>query len=391
MKTPQFQLDWNVGFLKALKPVLLLLLLTGTLSDCSAGGNHSLSVTPLSISFGTQPINATAQNPITITNDGSHALQIQALTLSGSGVFALKGWGGPVTLQPSQSLQVGITFIPTSSGNYSAKLTIYSNASVDPVVTIIGSGAAANITVSPTAAVVQAGKSQQFKASVTATSNTTVQWLVNGTPGGNSNVGTVSSSGLYTAPAAVSSNTSVMVTAADGTGQANANVTITPPPTPVSVSISPTSTSVQAGQTRQFTASVSGTTNTAVNWLVAGIIGGNSSGGTISSTGVYTAPLSVPLSPVTVTAQSEYDSTSWANATVTVTPGSAQITSITVTPTNQTVAAGTQVQFKAIDNFGNDITSSVAWSSSDPSIVAITAGGLATGIASGAATITASK
>jgi len=68
-----------------------------------------------------------------------------------------------------------------------------------------------------------------------------------------------------------------------------------------------------------------------------------------------------------------------------------QITSITVTPANQTVPSGTQVQFKAVDNFGNDITSSVAWSSSDPSIVSITAGGLATGIVTGTAKIMANK
>ena len=47
-------------------------------------------------------------------------------------------------------------------------------------------------------------------------------------------------------------------------------------------------------QTRQFTATVQNTTNTAVIWKVNGIAGGNSTVGTISTSGVYKAPNSVP-------------------------------------------------------------------------------------------------
>jgi uncharacterized protein YjdB len=67
------------------------------------------------------------------------------------------------------------------------------------------------------------------------------------------------------------------------------------------------------------------------------------------------------------------------------------VTSISVAPANQTVAVGAQVQFTAMDNLGNDVTSSVTWSSSDPSIVSISAGGLATGLTNGTATIAATK
>src|ERR1700751_1191506 len=87
-----------------------------------------------------------------------------------------------------------------------------------------------------------------------------------------------------------------------------------------SVAISPISATVQVGLSQQFTATVSGTTNPAVNWLVNGVASGNSSVGTISSTGLYTAPSSVPTSPVTVTAQSAANSASLANATVPILP-----------------------------------------------------------------------
>jgi hypothetical protein len=72
----------------------------------------------------------------------------------------------------------------------------------------------------------------------------------------------------------------------------------------ISVTISPSSAALQVGQSQQFTATVSGTSNTAVSWLVNNTVGGNGTVGTISSVGLYTAPGTVPSSAVVVTAQS---------------------------------------------------------------------------------------
>src|SRR4051794_29755681 len=57
------------------------------------------------------------------------------------------------------------------------------------------------VSVTPTSATVQTGSTQQFSASVTGTSNTTVTWSVNGAVGGSDSVGIISTAGLYTAPA----------------------------------------------------------------------------------------------------------------------------------------------------------------------------------------------
>ena len=93
------------------------------------------------------------------------------------------------------------------------------------------------------------------------------------------------------------------------------------PPATVSVSISPASANVQVQGTQQFTAAVSGTTNTAVTWNVNGMAGGNSAAGTITSSGLYTAPASVPNpSPVQVSAIAQADSSKSATAAVTVIP-----------------------------------------------------------------------
>jgi hypothetical protein len=188
-----------------------------------------------------------------------------------------------------------------------------------------GTPGAVSLSVAPTAAALQTGRTQQFAASVTGTTNTAVSWKVNGIAGGNSTVGTISAAGLYTAPAAVPSGGTVTVSAqsaADTTKTASATVTIAAAPTTISVAISPTSTSVQGGQTRQFTATVTGNSNTGVNWLVNGVAGGNATTGTITSNGLYTAPACPSTSTVTVTAVSAYSSSASASSTVSLTGGS---------------------------------------------------------------------
>jgi hypothetical protein len=87
------------------------------------------------------------------------------------------------------------------------------------------------------------------------------------------------------------------------------------------VAVCPSSVaSLQTNNTTTFTADIVGTSETAVTWEVNGIAGGNSTYGTISSSGVYTAPSSVP-SPATVTVQavSMADPTASAATPLTVT------------------------------------------------------------------------
>jgi hypothetical protein len=74
---------------------------------------------------------------------------------------------------------------------------------------------------------------------------------------------------------------------------------------------------------------------------------------------------------------------------------SAGLTSIAVTPANPSVIAGSTQQFKATgtysDNSTQDITSQVSWSSSNTAVATINSAGLASGIAGGSTTITATQ
>jgi len=58
----------------------------------------------------------------------------------------------------------------------------------------------------------------------------------------------------------------------------------------VSVAVHPKTAGLTFTQTQQFTATVSNTTNKSVRWSVDGVTGGNSTVGTISSSGLYTPP-----------------------------------------------------------------------------------------------------
>ena len=94
----------------------------------------------------------------------------------------------------------------------------------------------------------------------------------------------------------------------------------------VTVTISPAIATLATLATQPFTATVSGTTNTAVSWQVNGVVGGNSSVGLISTTipgtsneALYLGPSAVPSpASVSVTAVSQADPTKSASATVTL-------------------------------------------------------------------------
>src|SRR5581483_9241344 len=140
------------------------------------------------------------------------------------------------------------------------------------------------------------------------TSNTAVTWSISGYDCAGTTCGTISTTGLYTAPSTLPVPPFATITAtssADPSRSASATVQVVQK---VGVTISPTSAQVVEGQTKQFTAAVTGTTDTAVTWTVSGTGCSGSGCGTISSSGLYTAPDSLP-SGVVVTATSDADST----------------------------------------------------------------------------------
>ena len=101
------------------------------------------------------------------------------------------------------------------------------------------------VTVTPSSATVPVNGTQQFTASVTNATTQTVNWTVNGAPGGNSSVGLVSTTGYYTAPPVAPAGGTINVEAASAVSPSAigfATVVITTPVAkPVLASIAPVS------------------------------------------------------------------------------------------------------------------------------------------------------
>ncbi|MGA7288912.1 MAG: Ig domain-containing protein [Terriglobales bacterium] len=99
----------------------------------------------------------------------------------------------------------------------------------------------------------------------------------------------------------------------------------------VKVSVSPTSGTLLSSQTEQFTASVSGTSDTAVTW--------SATTGSVSGSGLYTAPAVSKQTDAVVTATSVADPSKSASASITIDPTNQQPLQIT---TGSTLPQGQQ-------------------------------------------------
>jgi hypothetical protein len=189
-----------------------------------------------------------------------------------------------------------------------------------------------SVTVTAPQSTLVVGQTLNLTASVTGTTNTAVTWSVSG---GASN-GTITSSGAYTAPATVPNPAKVTVTAtsqADTTKSGSFTVTVVASASGILVSVQPTTANVSDFRTQQFTASVTGSSTTAVTWQVNGVTGGSQKLGFISSAGLYVAPSAVPTksdsqsntvtTTLSVTAVSQADTTASGTSTVTIVPDNA--------------------------------------------------------------------
>src|SRR5438309_10212187 len=87
--------------------------------------------------------------------------------------------------------------------------------------------AAVGVTVHPAKASLTLTEPQQYTATVVNTTNHSVVWSVDGVRGGNSTVGTISTSGLYHPPAKRSTHTITAPSVAQPTGKGSAKVWIT--------------------------------------------------------------------------------------------------------------------------------------------------------------------
>ncbi|MBI3132450.1 MAG: hypothetical protein HYZ13_14130, partial [Acidobacteria bacterium] len=212
-----------------------------------------------------------------------------------------------------------------------------------------------------------------YAASIPAQSGCTYAWQISN---GSLQSGQGTPSIQFTPTSAGSSTLTASVTNSAGTAQGTATLTVNPVPAPVSVSLTPTAPVILASSTQSFTATVSGSTNTAVTWKVDGITGGNTTTGTLSGTGnstVYTAPATAGSHVLTATSQA--DPTRSATATITVNP-LPTVVSVSLTPTAPVLVASGSQSFTA--TVSGSTNTGITWT-----VDGVTGGNATTGTLSG--------
>jgi trimeric autotransporter adhesin len=266
----------------------------------------------------------------------------------------------------------GVTIVTAHSGNFSAstQITVTSaNVCATPV----------SIAVTPANPTVPVNTTQQMVATGTNSDASTcdITDLVTWSSSTIANA-TVSASGLVKGVAAGS----LTVTATLGSVTGSTSVSVTAPSI-TSISVTPDDMTLAIGVGEQYTASAI-YSDGSIQDLVTGVTwtSSNSSVATVDSNGLATT-LGAGTTTITATVGSFTDAS-------VITVVAAHLQTITLTPTNVTMAAGTQQQFTAVGNFDDGSTQvliSALWSSSSSSVLAIDQNGLALAVGPGSATV----
>ncbi len=262
-------------------------------------------------------------------------------TIDAGGIYT-----APTIMPEHASVTVRATSAADASKNSSSLVTITSDISV---------------TVSPATAPVELGASHAFTATVNSAGNPNraVTWTLSGSGCAGAACGTVDTAGMYTAPQILPeppgiSLTAVSVADPSRSGAATINVTST-----FSLAVAGP-TSVNAGSEADYTAALapaaSSNPSRAIFWGAAGPGCAGAACGTISASGVFTAPANPP-SPATVQiiATPQADPSKAATFTVSILP----VIGVSISPSSATVALGAAQGFQATVTGAQDST--VTW------------------------------
>lgn len=279
----------------------------------------------------------------------------------------------PATITAAQTITVTATNDSNTQQIGNATVSLVPTATVAPTVTPTPTVTGTPL-LSPSSTSLTEGSSAQFTFTIGGVSQSSGKWSL--VPA----VGTIAN-GLYTAPASITTQTSVTLMATSATNSsvsASSSITLVPPkpatvpPANVAITVVPSTVSLTAGTSSSFTASVTGTTNTAVTWSMSPAVG------TLNN-GIYTAPATVStLQTIILTATSLANSAKTAQASVVLTPVTY---TMSVTPAQVTVAPAKTQQFTATVTASSGIGGSgpptVTWTVS-PAVGTISSSGLYT-------------
>ncbi len=330
----------------------------------AAANLTAITVAPAALSI---PVNTTQQFTATgAYSDGSS----RDLT-------ALVSWGSSTSAVATVDVNGLVSGVASGTTTISATLGVV----VGSTTLTVNAPVIVSLTASPDGLTLGMGIKQQYTATATYSDGSS-QDLVSGVTWTSSDntVTSIDGNGLATTIA----QGTATITATAGAFTDTATLTVVPASL-LSISVTPAVPSIALGTDQQFIATGNfddGSTQQlpSVTWSSSNLnVASINAAGLATSTGAGT---------VTITASSGSVS---GTASLTVT--AAALVSIAVTPSNSGMAIGTTKQFTATGTFSDsttqDITASVLWGSSSPAAATINNQGLASSVAAGTTTITA--
>jgi hypothetical protein len=270
------------------------------------GTGPGVTLSAASLSFNKVQVNKKSSvKTVTLTNSGTASLTVSSVVPSGD--FTETNTCTTAAIAAGGSCTISVTFAPTEVWSRGGSIVIYDNAYGSPqqVILLVGmanSGALASV--SPT--------SLSYGDQNLGTTSTSKTVTLTNTGTATLDLNSVLASGDFAqtndCPSTLATNASCTVNvtfAPSATGSRTGyitfndtdpaflqTVTLTGTGTTVSsnISVSPGMATVTPSKTEQFSATIAGVSSTNVTWSVDGIVGGNSTVGTISTAGLYTPP-----------------------------------------------------------------------------------------------------
>lgn len=363
--------------------IVIILCISLMLAACGGGGGQpnnttspplpaSPSLASLQVSPGAASVAPGASRQFTATgkySDGSSKDLTSTVQWSTSDSAIASVVSGKVT-----AMGAGIVTVTATSGKLQATAILQVTSAATNL---------ASIAVAPAGSSLPVNTSQQYTATGTYNDGSSrdltalVNWQSSSTA-----TATINAAGVATGVAAGS--TTISASLGNVSGSTTLSVTA---PTINSIVVTPDGLTLGMGISEQYTATAIYSDGSTQD-LVSGVTwsSSNPSVATIGSSGLLAT---VGAGSTTITAQ-----VGSVSDTAALTVVAARLVSISVTPTPVTIAAGTDQQFTAIGSFDDGSTQlliSANWSSSATSVASINAGGLATAVGIGTATITASS
>jgi hypothetical protein len=215
-----------------------------------------------------------------------------------------------------------------------------------PVVSVV------TVVVSPNTIDISPGEQRELTATISGSPNHDIEWSIS------PEIGSISQNGLYSAPATLPKEASVIATArsrADRRKFATATITFSPPT--VVVRVTPPSVGLGVRETSTFTAEVTGSADTRVDWSVDPPVG------SISDQGVYASPAAIASEQtITIKAKSHAAPEKLGMAKVELHP-----VTLKLLPVSATVKPSDTVRFSIA--VGGTPNTAVTWSVNGPGTI----------------------